>query len=740
VVELTSRRAFLERSAAAAALLAVPAAGAAACGEEDDGRIVHVAIHRAIGVGRVGNSAEAIDFGPETPGALPRAPHGFKDGDGAVARQAARFRVYGLDAAGRPVRELTAGDADITWRVNVANAKPAWSAFDSPFDIPNAKPAPRRNNKVRGAAREGLFIVPAERSVRGAGARPVPLDGGAFLGQPVSLGEVMTDGAGRLVVLPSIGKGYRHGDAVLTSYAGDDGWADDVCDGVVRATVRLGRRRLEADPAWVLTTPPNYAPGMATGVVTLYDAVRSTFVDSGALAPPPVSFVDDILPLFARQSALQWVSRGYFERQGFGSGHNWLAAPEVERLADRSARGAAYRRAVYARFRSPSFVEPQPHAIPDIYGDDTSIPAHDVRQWLSVTPLQYTQLGAWAEGRFIDDRDAAAHALDGFADLPVAQQPASLDRAALESVLGGAFHPGIEAPWILRRRSTWERPWRLRVESTGVDEGVDAVDFMLDPFGPGWHLDRAAFDDNCSARLAGAACGCSTAFARAGCYTAARSGRSRSSAGTLRGRFVIDATGRTAAVARSLGARRRRLDRLVALVREYASARDDRDATTLVEATEAGWWYTTPLPGRRRIAAFLTDADLLPRGTELATPPYVSDAFDGYEPASPARTTDASVAHLDRVAGMGWLAAGDSAVAFDPLSSQGIVTALLLGREAGNAAAGPDRLPAYAAGCERVLAEHLAGCAAYYDLEDRWPDAPFWSRRVSRPARTAARP
>ncbi|MFL5851108.1 MAG: LodA/GoxA family CTQ-dependent oxidase, partial [Solirubrobacteraceae bacterium] len=57
----------------------------------------------------------------------------------------------------------------------------------------------------------------------------------------------------------------RHGHPSLTSYAGNDGWADDVCDGLIRATVRLGRRRLEADAAWVITTPPNYAPGMATG-------------------------------------------------------------------------------------------------------------------------------------------------------------------------------------------------------------------------------------------------------------------------------------------------------------------------------------------------------------------------------------------------------------------------------------------------------------------------------------------
>jgi hypothetical protein len=470
-VELTSRRAFLQRSSAAAALVTLPSLLTAGCGgENDDDRITRVAIHPALGIGRVGNSPEAMFFGPEVPGALPRAPHGFKDADGAVARQAARFRIYGLDASGRPVRELTAHDADFTWRVTVANAKPAWYAFNTPFDIPDAQPSARRNDAVGGSQRAGLFIVPGERTVRGAGAHPIALDGGSFLGQPVSLGEVMTDGAGRLVILPGQGAAYSHGQPSLTSYAGNDGWADDVCDGLIRATVRLGRRRLEADPAWVITTPPNYAPAMATGLVTLYDVVRSMFVQSGALDAPRVSFAEDILPLFARLSDMQWVSEGYLDGEGFGSGHDWLAPPTVERLADPSPRAEAYRRSVFDQFRDPSFTQSQPNAIPDLYGDHVAIPARSNRQWLAVTQLQYTQLGAWAEGRFDDDRDRVARRRPRFEDLPVAEQPHALDRAALESVLGGAFHPGLEAPWILRWRSTWDRPWRLRVHLANVDE------------------------------------------------------------------------------------------------------------------------------------------------------------------------------------------------------------------------------------------------------------------------------
>ncbi len=123
-----------------------------------------------------------------------------------------------------------------------------------------------------------------------------------------------------------------------------------------------------------------------------------------------------------------------------------------------------------AQFRDPSFIQSQPAAIPSMYGDHVAIPARSARQWLAITELQYTQLGAWAEGRFDDDRDRVARRPRRLEDLPVAEQPSTLDRAALESVLGGAFHPGLEAPWILRRRSTSDRPWRLRIDSAQVDE------------------------------------------------------------------------------------------------------------------------------------------------------------------------------------------------------------------------------------------------------------------------------
>ena len=108
---------------------------------------------------RASATAPTSTTGPEIPGGLP-TPGGYKDASGAMKRQAARFRVFGLDAQGRVVRELTADDATIVWTVHLANKKASWYQFETALDIPEAVPS---------AAAE--CRVPASQA-QGAGDRP----------------------------------------------------------------------------------------------------------------------------------------------------------------------------------------------------------------------------------------------------------------------------------------------------------------------------------------------------------------------------------------------------------------------------------------------------------------------------------------------------------------------------------------------------------------------------------------
>jgi hypothetical protein len=81
-----------------------------------DETIVRAAIHPGIGIARVGNSVDEYFFGPEVCGPQPVPDGGYKDAKGAVKRQAARFRIYGFNAAGRIVGEITATTAEIRVR------------------------------------------------------------------------------------------------------------------------------------------------------------------------------------------------------------------------------------------------------------------------------------------------------------------------------------------------------------------------------------------------------------------------------------------------------------------------------------------------------------------------------------------------------------------------------------------------------------------------------------------------
>lgn len=285
--------------------------------------------------------------------------------------------------------------------------------------------------------------------------------------------------------------------------------------------------------------------------------------------------------------------------------------------------------------------------------------------------------------------------------------PPGLDRA-VDEVFGDGTFVVADHERSYANRARW-----------GSD-AVSVTDFMINPFGPGWHLDRGAFD----ARLQAAAAAHGVVIER------------RRVNADVAAPVVIDASGRRASFARRHGARLVALDRLTAVVAVLARRADDADTTTTVEAVESGWWYTAAIPGRRRVVAFLTDGDLLhpqhrtapgfvahARATQLIASfvgPLVEDDIERLVVVA------ASTAHLDRRIGAGWLAAGDAAASFDPLSSQGILAAVLMGRSAADCVDDPAAHDArYAAIIERSLVEQRATYAA----EGRWPDAPFWRRR-----------
>jgi flavin-dependent dehydrogenase len=90
--------------------------------------------------------------------------------------------------------------------------------------------------------------------------------------------------------------------------------------------------------------------------------------------------------------------------------------------------------------------------------------------------------------------------------------------------------------------------------------------------------------------------------------------------------------------------------------------------------------------------------------------------------------------HLDPPCGDDWLAVGDAAGAYDPLTSQGIYKALAGGLQAGDAiarrlAGETGDFSAYGESLSRSWQEYRRLRSYLYALEGRWPDQPFWQAR-----------
>lgn len=455
-MSVLSRRAFIASMAALAASSAAPAS--ASVSRPNLARIASLAIHPAIGIARVGNSPDAFYFGPEVPGTTPSGP--FKDEAGAMARQVARFRIYGYDADGHVVAEVTAAEADITWSVVVGNAKAAWYGANEPLDLPDAQPMPLRNAEQ--VNRRSLAVVSDQVEVRGATAPPRALTGGRFLGRAVNLGEIFTDEAGHLLVMPGSGRAVRSGDAPpLSGFADNDGWTDTSADGPVFATVKIGDRTFTAAPARVVCASPNYGPGLASGITTLYDTAFSALVVAGRRKRPRTDYYRDIKPIFMRMTDMQWVNAGYLTTNGWGSLRDWSTKEWQQRLSDDSRANAELRQSIFAMFRDPFFGTVQPSLEPQEYGDMVDLPPNreEPRQWGAISPVQYGHLRSWAQGNFTLRTPKDVESIE---DAPLSSQPSMLDRAALDSCLGGAFHPGVEFPWIARVPWIWTDELRLR--------------------------------------------------------------------------------------------------------------------------------------------------------------------------------------------------------------------------------------------------------------------------------------
>jgi len=277
-----------------------------------------------------------------------------------------------------------------------------------------------------------------------------------------------------------------------------------------------------------------------------------------------------------------------------------------------------------------------------------------------------------------------------------------------------------------------------------------ANDFIFNAYGNGWHVDRLRFDMTLARAAENAGVDVLQATQLISIQERANNGwriglGAKGKQLECEAKFLVDATGRASTIARKQGAIRTSCDHLIGVVAFFT--RDSRgpgsDHATLVEAVADGWWYSAVLPNGQIVVAFMTDADIYARASknsryfwneELEKTEHTNLRLHAGAPTSPPRVVSANSSCLNQTTGKNWLAVGDAAMAFDPLSSQGVYKALETGLQVSEAirdrlSGDAEALLKYAAQLKEHFGRYLVIRAYYYSQERRWPDSLFWKRR-----------
>ncbi|MBC8073412.1 MAG: tyrosinase family protein [Deltaproteobacteria bacterium] len=476
-------------------------------------------IHPAIGIARVGDSTDEWFVGPETPGRFVRPVAGmFRDRNHKIKRQAARFRVweYEQSASGKltPKREITTSAAAIKWTVHVANKKAAFfefhyqrgqrtapggplSGFASSHPLRNPSIGPAGGPWDHADRRAKLWIAPGPVSLDAAEGAQTIVETSSTVVPITRLGALRTDRLGRLYVYGGHGRAKpKVVGSPLTDTFNNVGWFDDVCDGPVSAELTFtdGRRvkvggwtsgvregdsvGTDGGGAWVIVAPPDYAPQI-TNVMTLYDVLldvarRHLTVPNNSLFDPPSSgtgspgqlwrltrlkaglgsytpsFTHEVYPLLVRVLDQRWVDRVLQAMIGSGGFHGPTNVATM--WADLGTKASTRRGPIFARIRPPTGTPSSAQSMPMLWGD-----GYNVGEGLRLTETQYRILERWKDGFFVEDWPGSPPA-----EPAENVTPDGLDRAALESAVGGAMAVGIEASWLIRDPENFAEPLRIK--------------------------------------------------------------------------------------------------------------------------------------------------------------------------------------------------------------------------------------------------------------------------------------
>lgn len=291
------------------------------------------------------------------------------------------------------------------------------------------------------------------------------------------------------------------------------------------------------------------------------------------------------------------------------------------------------------------------------------------------------------------------------------------------------------------------KPCIANASAWGSDHWV-YQDAFTNPEGHGWHIDRKRFD----AALRERAITAGVVYlkgkvrlieAQEGGYQIDwRSTEIASKNAMIQTKWIIDATGRASKIARLLEISKTAYSEQMAAVGWFHAPDNDQDQVTRIKSVRNGWWYTALLPNQTRIAVF---HGLLATVRQLTHQPTAFiQAFESaqllnipstdWQLKQAIQARDASVSLLNTLAKDYFLAVGDAALSFDPLSSQGIFFALYSGIQGAETVIRREEFGAitlpferYTTQVQRVFQANQKSRAYFYQSERRFLEETYWN-------------
>jgi flavin-dependent dehydrogenase len=272
-------------------------------------------------------------------------------------------------------------------------------------------------------------------------------------------------------------------------------------------------------------------------------------------------------------------------------------------------------------------------------------------------------------------------------------------------------------------------------------------DSILSPFGHGWHLDRQAFNqfliDECKIREVKVLSGSIYQHSQkteVGYLLSVRD--YGNNVEKMNADFVIDASGTRSLFATEQGSQKIIGTPLVCLGMRFKNkAQREVSKLTHLESTEQGWWYAARVPGEFILVTLYTTAEVINRLSlnlyenwmgMLKTTANTHDWIAQMEPYDNGLLGFGAPSYcLDQPVGDGWVAIGDAATAYDPITAQGIIKSFHHGMRVAellseSAEGRGNNLPDFEGEVKAQYRQYQEARNHFYQLEQRWVNSSFW--------------